>query len=82
MYEDGKKLGEIKIIEVFLKNNSQKKKSGGIKPVEININIKKTENDQAMVEVPSSIREKVVKRIIDTYKLNQSQIKITYSKRE
>ncbi len=80
LYEDNKeKLGEIKKIEVFLVKKLQKEQIKGIKPVQININIKKAINDKETFQVPESIKNEVIRKINAVYKVDSKNIKIAYS---
>lgn len=80
LYENNKeKLGEIKTIEVFLVKKPQKENTKGIKPIEININIKKVLNDKETSQVPESIKKEVIRKINELYKLDSKNIKIAYS---
>lgn len=76
-YENGK-LGEINEIQVSLQEKVKDKETKGIKPVDININIKKELFGKKPAEVPEGVKTEVVRRITAMYGISPSKIKIIY----
>ena len=78
--QDNGKLGEIKELEISVKDKTEKIKEKGIKQIEVNINMKKSLKSKERAEVSGEIRNQIIERIVSTYRVDSSKIKIIYLK--
>lgn len=72
------KLGEIKEISITMMDKAKTNKDTRIKPIELNINIKKESNNIKTQQMPNDIRAEIVRRVTSAYKVSEGQIKIVY----
>lgn len=70
------RLGEIKSMEITIKNREQKQSENGIKPVEVNINMKRETKQKQHTEVSDEIRNQIVDRVVSIYKVDPSNISV------